>query len=96
MAIKMSPEDLRTLATGITSTKEQIQCLVGDMDGKISTETQDWDGASKNQFFSDYLDILPQIKDRFPEILEILASRLMFAADTLEQSDADIADAFNR
>lgn len=94
MAIKMSPEELRELATSITSTKEQIQELVGTMDSNIDSQTQEWDGSSKTQFFADYEEILPKIRDDFPLILETLASRLTFAADTLEQTDADIAEAF--
>ena len=91
MAIRMTPEGLRSLANSVTSIRDDILCRVNDMDTKINNETAEWDGASKDQYFTDYEEVLPYLRDKFPQVIEDLATRLIFAADTLEQADHDIA-----
>lgn len=93
MAIKMTPSELRDLASAVTSIRDEIVDLVGEMDRKINAETANWDGESRAQYFSDYEAILPTLQDTFPQVVEDLSSRLTFAANKLEEADLDIASA---
>lgn len=93
MAIRMTPAELRDLASAVSGIRDDILNRVNDMDNKIKTVTESWDGESKTAYFSDYEEVLPVLKDTFPQVVEDLATRLTFAADKLEQADQDIASA---
>jgi WXG100 family type VII secretion target len=91
MAIRMTPSELRDLASNVTSIRDEILNQVNNMDNKIKTVTEAWDGESKTAYFSEYEEILPALQNTFPQVIEDLATRLTFAADKLEQADQDIA-----
>ncbi len=96
MAIKMTPSELRDLAGTITSIRDEIADLVTRMDNRINEDTANWDGNSRTQYFSDYEEIIPTLTETFPSVIEGLASSLNFAADTMENADNEIADAYRR
>lgn len=93
MAIKMTPNELRALSETVTEIRNSILDQVDNMNSKISAETAEWDGQSKEQYFSDYEAILPTLQKTFPEVIEDLSKKLKFAADKLEEADQDIASA---
>lgn len=93
MAIKMTPSELRDLASTVTGIRDEIENLVNNMNGRINADTADWDGESKTQYFSDYEALLPTLQETFPQVIEDLATKLTFAADKLEEADQDIASA---
>ena len=93
MAIKMTPSEIRDLAATISGIRDDIVTQVGTMNTRIEADTQDWDGASKEQYFAGYLDILPTLTETFPAVIQDLEEKLKFAANTLEQADQDIASA---
>ena len=91
MAIKMTPSELRELASTVSSIRDEIENLVTNMNSKINADTEQWDGESKSQYFSDYESILPTLQEKFPQVIEDLSTKLTFAANKLEESDQDIA-----
>mgnify|MGYP004682892919 CR=1 FL=1 len=93
MAIKMTPSELRDLASTIKGIRDEIEGQVTNMDKRISSDTAEWDGESKTQYFTDYDALLPTLQETFPQVIEDLASKLTFAADKLEEADQDIAAA---
>ena len=93
MAIKMTPSELRDLATTVTGIRDEIVNQVTTMNNRINADTEEWDGESKEQYFADYNDLLPTLQDAFPQVIEDLATKLTFAADKLEEADQDIASA---
>ena len=93
MAIKMTPSELRDLATTVTGIRDEIVNQVNTMDGRIKSETAEWDGESKSQYFADYDQLLPTLNEKFPQVIEDLATKLKFAADKLEEADQEIASA---
>ncbi len=93
MAIKMTPSELRDLATAVTGIRDEIVERVNSMNSRINTDTQEWDGESKAQYFYDYDSLLPTLQETFPNVIENLAQKLTFAADKLEEADKDIASA---
>jgi len=93
MAIRMTPSELRDLATAVTGIRNEIVELVSAMNTRINNDTAEWDGESKSQYFYDYDALLPTLQDTFPNVIENLAQKLTFAADKLEEADRDIASA---
>lgn len=93
MAIKMTPSELRDLANTVKGIRDEIVEQVSTMNTRINADTEDWDGESKTQYFSDYEALLPTLQDTFPQVIEDLATKLTFAADKLEEADQDIAAA---
>lgn len=93
MAIKMTPSELRDLATAVTGIRDEIVDKVSTMNSRINNDTAEWDGESKSQYFYDYEALLPTLQDTFPSVIENLAQKLTFAADKLEEADKDIASA---
>lgn len=93
MAIKMTPSELRDLASTVTGIRDEIENQVSNMDSRINSDTAEWDGESKSQYFADYDALIPTLRDTFPQVIEDLATKLTFAADKLEEADQDIASA---
>lgn len=91
----MTPSELRDLASAVTAIRDEIVEAVGNMNTRIETDTAEWDGASKEQYFTDYNAILPTLTETFPAVIEELSAKLKFAADKLEEADADIAAAIS-
>lgn len=91
MAIKMTPSELRDLASTVTGIRDDIVTQISTMDSRINSDTADWDGESKNQYFADYEALLPTLQDTFPQVIEDLATKLTFAANKLEEADQEIA-----
>lgn len=96
MAIKMTPSELINLASIVTGIRNEIVDKVADMNKRITEDTAEWDGESKNQYFADYEALLPTLQETFPEVIEELASKLNFAAEKLEEADSEIASAIKR
>lgn len=93
MAIKMTPSELRDLANTVTGIRDEIENQVSNMNSRINSDTAEWDGESKSQYFADYEALLPTLQDTFPQVIEDLAAKLTFAADKLEEADQNIASA---
>lgn len=93
MAIKMTPSELRDLATAVTGIRDEIVDKVSTMNRRINDDTREWDGESKSQYFYDYDALLPTLQETFPDVIESLAQKLNYAADTLEDADKQIASA---
>lgn len=93
MAIRMTPSELRDLATAVSGIGEEISSQVETMNSRIEADTAEWDGESKSQYFTDYDEIIPVLQKDFPAVIANLAEKLNFAANKLEEADQDIAAA---
>ena len=93
MNIKVTPEELRALAQTLTSTREELLNLINNMDSQIQNVSAEWSGMSSSMYMQNYNELLPKLKDEFPQVIEALSTRLNYVADTIEQADADAASA---
>ncbi len=91
--IKVTPEELRATANYLASAREELLNLVNNMDSQIRQVTEGWEGISSSQYVHNYDELLPKLKDEFPQVIEALSTRLNYVADTIEQADADAASA---
>lgn len=93
--IAMTPEELRSAADFLDSSREEINEKVTGVQNKVEEVADNWEGAAQSTFIEGFTnDMLPLLKDDFPSILEGIAAQLRGAADALESADEEIANAF--
>lgn len=88
--ITITPEDLRKSSTDMHDKAEQIRGILTDLLKEIDNLKSTWEGASQSQFIGAYDDLQPQL-NKFPEVLDGLSGQLKAVADTLEQTDEELA-----
>lgn len=93
--IKMTPEDLREASTFLGARLESINSEVSQLKEKIDEITSNWEGAAQSSFLETFTnDMYPVMSDTLPQVIEGIMAQLSGAADTLEQADAELANAF--
>lgn len=95
LTIRITPEEMRSAAEYLTSTKEEIIEKVNSISAKIQELEQSWEGAAQSTFMDNYeSEMKPLLEKDFPEIMEGLATQLKAAADAIEAADEEVANAF--
>lgn len=95
LTIRITPEEMRSAAEYLTSTKEEIIEKVNSISAKIQELEQSWEGAAQSTFMENYEgEMKPLLEKDFPEIMEGLATQLKAAADAIEAADEEVANAF--
>lgn len=92
--IRITPDELRSAASTLGSKREEILAAVNVIQSTINTTTDNWEGAAQSSFVQSFEEMLPTLKETFPEIIEGIEAQLKGAADALEQADQEIANAF--
>lgn len=93
--ITMTPEELRTAAQFLDTTREEIAEKISAVESKVNELLETWDGAAQDAFFDSFSNnMLPILKNDFPSVLEGISQQLVAAADTIEQVDEEVATAF--
>lgn len=93
--IKMSPEELRSAATFLTSKRDEIVTAVTSIKSKVDSTTAGWEGAAQSSFIASFEEMLPMLQDTFPQVIEGISAQLNGAADAIETADAEVAKAFH-
>ena len=93
--IRITPEELRDGANYLRQRLEAIKSEVESLKGKIDEVAGNWEGAAQSSFITTFEnDMYPILRDTLPEVVEGISSQLDGAANTIEQSDQEIANAF--
>lgn len=92
--IRMTPQELRDAAGTLKDKREIILEAVGVIESTVNSTTANWEGAAQSQFVQNFEEMLPMLKESFPDIIEGIESMMTGAADTIEQADEEIAKAF--
>ncbi len=92
--IRMTPEELRGAASTLKDKRELILEAVGVIESTVNSTTANWEGAAQSQFVQNFEEMLPMLKESFPQIIEGIESMMTGAADTIERADEEIAKAF--
>ncbi len=93
-SIKITPEELREAATTLEGKRDEIIAAVGVIESKVTQTTSEWSGAAQSSFVASFEEMLPTLKDTFPEVISGIAAQLKGAADALESADQEVAKAF--
>lgn len=92
--IRMTPQELRDAAGTLKDKREIILDAVGVIESTVNSTTANWEGAAQSQFVQNFEEMLPMLKESFPDIIEGIESMLKGAADTIERADEEIANAY--
>ncbi|HQA57495.1 MAG TPA: WXG100 family type VII secretion target [Acetivibrio sp.] len=92
--IKITPEELRDAAQLINGKADEIDQNINAVNEKVQYVVENWEGAAKDSFFEAFESLKNELLTQLDEILKGIASQLQAAADTMEQADQDVANAF--
>ncbi len=92
--IKITPEELRDAATSIKTKAGEIEQNINEVNEKVQFVVDNWEGAARDSFFEAFESLKGDLLTQLDEILEGIASQLEAAANTIEQADQEVANAF--
>ena len=93
-SIRITPEELRTTASDLETKREEILSAVGVIESRVNSTTAEWEGAAQSSFVASFEELLPTLKETFPEVISGIAAQLKGAADALEAADEEVPKAF--
>ncbi|WP_085992899.1 WXG100 family type VII secretion target [Oceanobacillus senegalensis] len=88
--IRLSPEELESIAKRYGVESGNVMNIVGNLDGLMETLHQVWEGNAKEAFHGQYEELRPSFL-RMVELLEDINRQLASTAQTLRETDANIA-----
>lgn len=89
--IRITPEEIREAAEFLRQKRDEILNDVQDISRKIEDAASEWEGAAQSAFVESYDEMRPILEEQFPEVIEGIASQLVAVADTMEETDEQIA-----
>ncbi len=90
--ITITPDELRSSSQTFNSKADEITDILEQLRSEVDSLESTWDGAAQDSFFQSYEE-MNQTLVQFPEILQGIAQQLTAVADTLEQTDEELASA---
>ena len=93
-SIKITPEELREATATLEGKRDEIVSAVGVIESRVNQTTSEWSGAAQSSFVASFEELLPTLKDTFPEVITGISAQLKGAADALESADEEVAKAF--
>ncbi len=94
--IRITPDELKQGSSFLVTKMNTIVSEVSAIESRVNAIAGEWEGAAQGAFVNAFHEMLPMLKEKFPEIVQGIADQLQGAAETLEQADTDIATAFGR
>ncbi len=91
MAIKMSPDELRSYASKLSKNAQEASTLAKNIDANIKAAASNWEGQAQKRYVEDFERIKPTLEKEVPELLTTMANNLKKMADTLQQADESLA-----
>ncbi len=91
--IRMTPDTMRTRANEYRTERDNVQNVISKMDSLLSQLREEWEGASVEAYDAKFQELRPSFVDA-QNLIDEIARSLDQTADTLEQTDRDIASAF--
>lgn len=88
--IKLTPEELRQSATKYTQGSQSIDDVLNTLTNEQNIIADNWDGQAFDRFEQQFNELKPKIQE-FSQLLDDINQQLVSVADTLEQTDQDIA-----
>lgn len=88
--IKLTPEELRQSAQRYTEGANNVEEVLNALTREQQVIDENWDGHAFDRFENQFNELTPKIRE-FIELLSDINQQLIKVADTLEQTDQDIA-----
>ena len=94
--IRMTPQELRDGATFLGLRKDECMQQLSQMNSKVTEVTNNWEGAAQNSFVGTFQEMYQQISTALPETVDGIMEMLNAAAQTLEETDAQLDSQLGR
>ncbi|GAA0443742.1 WXG100 family type VII secretion target [Virgibacillus sp. AGTR] len=88
--MRISPEELATIAQQYGMESGNVLNIVGNLDGLMEKLEEIWEGNAKDAFAGQYEELRPSFM-QMVELLEDVQRQLASTAQTLHDTDATIA-----
>lgn len=88
--IKLTPEELRTSAVKYTNGSTDIDNVLSILTTEQEAIRENWEGTAFESFDNQFTELKPKIQE-FSQLLQDINTQLNSVADTIEQTDQDIA-----
>lgn len=88
--ITITPEELRTSSTNFANKAGEIREILEFLRNEVNRLESTWDGAAQNQFFITYEEMAKTMA-QFPEVVDGISQQLTSIAQTLEETDQQLA-----
>jgi WXG100 family type VII secretion target len=90
--IRITPDELRRINSRLSAYSNDIGAVARRVNNDLDNLVSSWDGAARETFLSTYNgEYRELLTTQIPDLLVGLGQQLAAVADTLEQTDADLA-----
>ena len=87
MAIALSPDELRDLASQLKQNAADVIALANTISSNIDTGTSAWEGEAKKKYVSDFEEMKPTLTTKLPDLIDQMAASLENTATQFEDMD---------
>lgn len=91
MAIKLTPEELRTIASALVQNAQTSSMLADTIKNNVDEALGGWEGEAKAKYGEVFMEIYPTLKTQLPQLITDLANNLKHNADVFEETDRRLA-----
>ncbi|OFK22486.1 MULTISPECIES: WXG100 family type VII secretion target [Olsenella] len=91
--IRITPEQMRSRANEYTAEANNVQETITKMDSLLSALQQEWEGASSQAYAQRFAEVRPGFV-KAKELIDEISAALKQTAQTLEETDSNIASSF--
>lgn len=93
--IQVTPDELRAKGASFISNSERIGEIVKNLDSLRNEMMEIWKGSASSAFMNQYTDLRPSM-DKFTQLVNDIGRQIQDVANTVEQTDRDIANQIGR
>lgn len=93
MAIRITPDSMRERANQYRNEAQKVNDVIAQMDSLLGQLQGEWEGAASQAYAARFSELRPGFV-KAEELINEIAAALVATANTMEQTDADIAAQF--
>ena len=91
----MTPDELDRGASTLNTICGEMQQQVQRLDSELRDIASRWEGLAQDAFMGRYeSELRPVMKETLPQVIDALSQKLAAAANTMRETDSQIAGAF--
>lgn len=87
MAIRVTPDQLDSMASKLESLAGQASSLAAAVNSAIAAGTDAWEGEAQRDYVARFKEIEPTLKQKLPELLANMASSARKRANAYRDAD---------
>jgi WXG100 family type VII secretion target len=93
MAIRITPDLMRTRAGQYRGESQSIGSVISNMDGLLASLQEEWEGEASKSYADRYSELKPTFQ-KAQQLVDEIATSLDKVAQQMEDTDSSIAAAF--